>query len=381
LAQVLRGLPEIRDPRVLVGTSTSDDAAVFALDAESALVQTLDFFTPLVDDPYAFGSVAAANALSDIYAMGAEPLMALNIVAFPAKKLPLEILNAILRGGSDKAREAGIEIVGGHSIDDPEPKYGLVVTGLVRRDRVVSNAGARPGDVLVLTKPLGTGIFTTALKRDLLPAAREPEIVALMATLNRAACAAMLEAGPHAATDVTGFGLLGHLHGMLRASGVRAEIDASRVPFAPDVLELAARGCVPGGTQANRRFVDASVEWGELAEPERLVLSDAQTSGGLLIAVPESRLQTLLVALERHGTPERAVLGRVLQAAPEDAGRIDVRGPLGAPVERWPPSTKRPSNDSAPSWSRSYGPRATICSRPSSICKRTTCRAKGSSIS
>ena len=310
---------------------------MFALDADTALVQTLDFFTPLVDDAYSFGQIAAANALSDLYAMGAEPLLALNIVAFPAKKLPLSLLADILRGGGDKAREAGIEVAGGHSIDDPEPKYGMVVTGRVRRDRVVTNAGARPGDVLVLTKPLGTGIFTTALKRDLLPREREPEIVALMAALNRGACAAMLEAGPHAATDVTGYGLLGHLRTLLVASGVGAEIDAARVPFAPDVLELAGRGCVPGGTQANRRFVDASVDWGLLPEPERLVLCDAQTSGGLLVALPEARLQTLLAALERHGSPARAVIGRVLPALPgaDTVGRIAVRGRLGSPVP-WP---------------------------------------------
>lgn len=293
-------------------------------------MQTLDFFTPLVDDPYSFGQVAAANALSDLYAMGAEPLFALNIVAFPSKKLPLGILGDILRGGADKAREAGIDILGGHSIDDPEPKYGLVATGRVHRDRIITNAAARPGDILVLTKPLGTGVFTTALKRDLLPPTREPEIVTIMTALNRGAALAMHEARPNAATDVTGFGLLGHLHGMLKASAVRAELDASAIPFLAVARELAALGCVPGGTQANRRFYDAHVDWGQLSEPERLVLADAQTSGGMLISVPEPRLAALLAGLEKHATLSRAVIGTVREANAESVGRITIRGQLGA---------------------------------------------------
>jgi len=298
---------------------------VFAWDGAAAIVQTLDFFTPVVDDAYGFGRVAAANAISDLYAMGAEPLFALNIVGFPAKKLPMSILGDILRGGADVAREAGIPILGGHSIDDPEPKYGMVVTGRVHRDAVVKNVGAQPGDVLVLTKPLGTGIFTTALKRDLLPPPREAEIVRLMSTLNRGACNAMLQAKPHAATDVTGYGLLGHLHGMLRASGVEATIDAAAVPFVADVLPLAASGCVPGGTQANHRFLAPHLVWAEMPLAEQLVLADAQTSGGLLIALPEARLQGLLRGLEREGTPARAVIGRVHAGS---AGRITVQGRL-----------------------------------------------------
>jgi selenide,water dikinase len=268
--------------------------------------------------------------------MGGAPLFALNIVGFPAKTLPMSILGDILRGGSDKVREAGIFVLGGHSIDDAEPKYGLAVTGRVPRDRVVRNVGARPGDVLVLTKPLGTGIFTTALKRDVLPPDREPEIVSLMATLNRGACEAMLEAGPSAATDVTGYGLLGHLHTMLAASGVRARLDVERVPVLPGILDLAAAGCVPGGTRANRRFVDPFVDWGGIAEPERLVLCDAQTSGGLLVVVPAARLPVLLAGLERRGTPARAVLGTVHEATPEAAGRIELHGRLGPPVSPWP---------------------------------------------
>ena len=326
---MLRALPEIDDPRVLVGTSTSDDAAVYALTADMAIVQTLDFFTPLVDDAYSFGQVAAANALSDLYAMGADPLLALNIVAFPSKKLPLSILEQILRGGADKVHEAGIHILGGHSIDDPEPKYGLVATGRVHPDRIVRNVGARPGDVLVLTKPLGTGIYTTALKRDLLPPEREPAIVQLMAALNRGAADAMRRADPHACTDITGFGLLGHLSTLLRGSGVCAEIDAGSVPFVAEVLELAARGCVPGGTQANLATFGAHVLWGEQTQPERLVLADAQTSGGLLIAVAPEREAGLRRDLEAAGTLAQARIGRVL--APESvaaAGSIRVRGRL-----------------------------------------------------
>ncbi len=241
------------------------------------------------------------------------------------------------RGRRARARRgrAGALIVGGHSIDDPEPKYGLVATGIVPRDRVVRNVGARPGDVLVLTKPLGTGIFTTGLKRDLLPRGREAEIVALMAILNRGAARAMLAAGPHAGTDVTGYGLLGHLHTMLHGSGVRAELDVSRVPFLQDALDLASRGCVPGGSEANRRFCDARVDWGLLPEPERLVLADAQTSGGLLVSLPESRLAVLLAALEREATPARAVVGRVLEARPGEAGRITLRGRLQAGLAGW----------------------------------------------
>lgn len=291
-------------------------------------MQTVDFFTPVVDDAYAFGQIAAANALSDIYAMGAEPLWALNIVGFPAKKLPMQVLGDILRGGSDKVREAGIWVLGGHSIDDAEPKYGLVVTGRVDRKRVVTNAGARDGDFLVLTKPIGTGILTTALKRDLLPAGGEAEVVRLMATLNRGAAKAMLEAGANAATDVTGYGLLGHLHSMLRASGAAAEIDAARVPVLSGVVALAGRGCVPGGSAANRRFVDPNLEWGDLPDAERDVLADAQTSGGLLIAVPEARVETLLAALEREAAPARAIIGRVRQAPPSGVGRIRIRGRL-----------------------------------------------------
>ncbi len=304
---------------------------MYALDDDTALVQTLDFFTPLVDDAYGFGQIAAANALSDLYAMGAEPMLALNIVGFPAKKLPFKILEDILRGGNDKVREAGIYILGGHSIDDAEPKYGLVATGRVRRDRILRNVGAEPGDLLVLTKPLGTGIFTTALKRDLLPREREPEIVRLMATLNRAAAEALEPFDTHACTDVTGFGLLGHLATMLRASGVDATLDGARIPFVGDIRALAEQGCVPGGSQANLRSVQESIDWGTLSDAERLMLADAQTSGGLLVALPEADAHAYVDALAKRGTPAHAIIGRV-EAARGAPGSIRVEGRLEAAV-------------------------------------------------
>lgn len=330
---MLRTLPEVDDPNVLVGTLTSDDAAVYALDDDTALVQTLDFFTPLVDDAYGFGQVAAANALSDLYAMGAEPMLALNIVAFPAKKLPMTILEDILRGGNDKVREAGIFVLGGHSIDDPEPKYGLVATGRVRRDRILRNVGAKPGDVLVLSKPLGTGIFTTALKRDLVPREREGAIVGLMATLNRGAAEALRGFDAHACTDVTGYGLLGHLGTMLRASGVRATLSAARVPFVREVRDLAEQGCVPGGSHANLRAVDGDVDWGGLSASERLILADAQTSGGLLVALPEAQAQDYVSALRAAGAPAHAIIGRVEARDSAAQPTLRIEGRLEAEIE------------------------------------------------
>ena len=331
---MLRELPEVHDPRVIVGTSTSDDAAVFALDAATAIVQTVDFFTPVVDDPYAFGQVAAANALSDLYAMGAEPLFALNIVGFPAKKLPLSILGRILRGGADKVQEAGIAVIGGHSIDDAEPKYGLVCTGRVHPDRAWTNAGARPGDVLVLTKPLGTGIFTTALKRDVLGPEREAQIVTLMAALNRGAARAAHAVEVHACTDVTGYGLCGHLGSMMRASGTQAMLDATAVPFVAEVLELAAAGVVPGGTLANHRYWAPFVEWGGMPEPEQLVLCDAQTSGGLLFCVPAAAVDSLLRGLAAERTAAAAVIGR-LEPGAAGGPCIRVQGRLGGGAVEW----------------------------------------------
>ena len=272
---------------------------------------TVDFFTPITDDPYEFGSVAAANSLSDVYAMGGRPLVALNVVGFPAA-LAGEMLGDVLRGGYDKAAEANCLIVGGHTVDDNEPKYGLSVVGLVEPGRQVSNAGARPGDVLVLTKPLGTGIVTTGCKAGVAPPGSVETAVETMATLNRAASEAMMEVGVNACTDVTGFGLMGHLTGMLRASGVGAEIKASAAPVLPGVEELLAQGVAPGGTHRNEAGVAAYVEWDDsISENERLVLCDAQTSGGLLISVPEDRLPQLLSALEGNGVETRVVIGHI----------------------------------------------------------------------
>ena len=309
--QVLSKLPQVEHPDLLVGSSTGDDAAVYRLDDRIGLVLTVDFFTPITDDPYEFGSVAAANSLSDVYAMGGRPLVALNVVGFPAA-LAGEMLGDVLRGGYDKAAEANCLIVGGHTVDDNEPKYGLSVVGLVEPGRQVSNAGARPGDVLVLTKPLGTGIVTTGCKAGVAPPGSVEIAVETMATLNRAASEAMMEVGVNACTDVTGFGLMGHLTGMLRASGVGAEIRASAAPVLPGVEELLSQGVAPGGTHRNESGVAAYVEWDDaITENDRLLLCDAQTSGGLLISVPEERLSLLLDALEARGVETRAIVGHI----------------------------------------------------------------------
>jgi selenide,water dikinase len=300
LAHVLRHLPLRSDPNLLAGTNVADDAAVYRLRDDLALIQTVDFFTPIVDDPYAYGQIAAANSLSDVYAMGGRPLTALNIVAFPAKSLQDDVLVAILRGGADKAAEAGVPIVGGHTIDDVEPKYGLAVTGTVHPDRFLTAHGAKPGDRLILTKPVGTGVLSTALKGN---AAREEHVTQMvhwMTILNRAASEAMMACGASAATDITGFGLLGHLVELCRASGVAAHIRAATVPMLPGALEMAREGHVPGGTRTNLEYVEPSVAYvGEVDEPMRSVLADPQTSGGLLVCMPPSRLPAFRRAADR----------------------------------------------------------------------------------
>ena len=254
LGEVLRGLPPIEDPKVIVGTSTRDDAAVYRLNDETALVQSVDVFTPVVDDPYIFGQVAAANSLSDIYAMGARPIFAVCLIGFPVDKLPISDMGEILRGGIDKAREAGIEVAGGHSLEDNEPKYGLCVTGMVHPDRIFRNSSARPGDVLILTKPLGSGVLAHAIKKGRASEGEIREVVEVMARLNRDACEAMLEVGASACTDVTGFGLLGHLVEMVQGSGVSARIRASRVPVLGSVRSRVRDGICPGGTRKNLDF-------------------------------------------------------------------------------------------------------------------------------
>ncbi len=301
---------------------TADDAAVYRLGHDAALIQTVDYFTPVVDDPYDFGQIAAANALSDVYAMGGRPLLALNIVGFPSKTLGLHILEKILKGGSDKVREAGIQIVGGHTIDDKEPKYGLSVTGIVDPDKVLTNATAAPGDRLVLTKPLGIGILTTAIKKQVLPEETMRRVVHVMATLNKNGAEAMTEVGVNACTDVTGFGLLGHLHEMCEASGLGARIELDKIPVLVEAWELAAQGVVPGGSRANLSFLAEAVEFEDgITESEQLVLADAQTSGGLLISVSSSKVADLIAALKEAGTIVADEIGEMVE---DDKGRIRV---------------------------------------------------------
>jgi len=323
LEKILADLPRPDDPRVLVGTDTADDAAVYLLDERTALIQTVDFFTPVVDDPYDFGAIAAANSLSDIYAMGGRPLFALNIVGFPSNRLPLWVLERILAGALDKVNEAGIHILGGHSVEDTEPKYGLAVTGVCDPRRILRNVGARPGDALVLTKPIGLGILTTAIKRGL---AEEPAIrraVDLMGALNREAAEVASEFPVSACTDVTGFGLLGHLWEMSSASGLDAVIHQDRVPVLEGARELAAAGAVPGGTLSNESFVSEAVRWlGPISRPDQLLLADPQTSGGLLMAVGGGREGDLVGALHDRGVTEAAVIGMFTERG---AGKITVR--------------------------------------------------------
>jgi len=312
LAQVLRVMPPPHDPTVLVGFETADDAGVYRIAPDLALALTVDFFTPIVDDPTAFGAIAAANSLSDIYAMGAKPVVALAVAAFAESGLDQSMLGAIFAGGASKAREAGIAIIGGHTVKDPEPKYGLCVVGLIHPDKIVRNSTARPGNVLVLTKPLGTGIVATARRRDAIGDADLAEAIASMSALNRPASEAMLSVGVDAATDITGFGLIGHLREMIDGSGVGATIDADAVPLLGRAVELAALGHAPGGSKSNlERALALGTSFGSLPQPLQLVLCDAQTSGGLLIAVPEERVAALLDALVRNGVNQATVVGRI----------------------------------------------------------------------
>ena len=307
---------------MLVGHETSDDAAVYQLSPTEAVVETVDFFTPVVDDPFLFGRIAAANAFSDVWAMGARPIFALNLVAFPVGKLPLEMLGEILRGGADAAAEAGAPILGGHSIDDPEPKYGMAVTGLVHPERVLRNVGARPGDRLVLTKPLGSGIVSTAIKRGTAAPALVDRMVKVMAALNRRAGEVLAASGAvHALTDVTGFGLLGHALEMAQGSDVKLRLRAAAVPLVEGVRALAEQDIAPGGTRANLVWVGPHVRFDAgIDAPARLLLADAQTNGGLLAAVDPERFEEVMSELLRVGVPAAAV-GEVVPAGDE---RIEV---------------------------------------------------------
>jgi selenide,water dikinase len=321
LAQVLRPLLPVDSPDALVDSTTRDDAAVYRISHERALVVTIDFFTPVVDDPLAFGRIGAANALSDIYAMGAQPLFALNVVGFPRKLLGSGALEEIIRGGAEVAAEAGIPILGGHSIDDPEPKYGMVVIGEVHPDRIITNTGAVPGQHLILTKPLGTGIVATAIKAGAANPSQIKAAVESMSALNRAGGELMVDAGIRTATDVTGYGLLGHLQNLVSQSGVSATLDLDAIPLLPGAIELAEMGNVPGGTRRNLQDLDGRVRFFPGAgETARVLLADAQTSGGLLIVSPPEKTERLL-ALLRQASPAAAVIGRITD---DSAGTVTV---------------------------------------------------------
>ncbi len=315
LTQVLRQLPISTNAKVLVNSYTFDDAGVYRLDRHRALVQTVDFFTPIVDDPFAYGQIAAANALSDVFAMGGRPLTALNIMGFPAGLVPSKTITSILRGGYEKTAEVSCAIIGGHTIRNPEPIYGLAVTGIVDLRHMMTNANARPGDLLVLTKPLGTGIATTALKRGLCSREVERKVISLMSRINSVGAKLAEKKLVRTTIDVTGFGLLGHLASMCRASEMSAEIFSDRVPAIDDELfELIARDCIPGGSRDNLKSANRIVDWQKTPQPQRILLTDAQTSGGLLLAVAPSRLNKVLALLKRNRTTCAAIIGKIVPA-------------------------------------------------------------------
>jgi selenide,water dikinase len=303
----------VREENVLVPARSLDDAGVYRLSRNRALVQTVDFFTPIVNDPFRYGEIAAANALSDVYAMGGRPLTALNILGIPPDLVPPETIAQILRGGASKAKEARCAIIGGHTIRNPEPVYGLAVTGVVRPARMLTNANARPGDLLVLTKPLGTGIATTGIKRRLASAALTKKTTSLMTRLNSVGAELAERALIRAAVDVTGFGLLGHLASMCRASKVSAELIARNVPvISAEIFKLVAQNCVPGGTEQNLQTAHSFTDWKGAADPLRVLLSDAQTSGGLLLCVPSKALAGVRRILTPQSTSIAAVIGRII---------------------------------------------------------------------
>jgi selenide,water dikinase len=322
LAEVLSSLPQSTHPNLLVGFNKADDAGVYRLSETQALVQTVDFFPPIVDDPYWFGQIAAANALSDVYAMGGTPLTALNIVGFPIATMPREILTDILRGGNEKVVEAGAVVVGGHSIKDKELKFGLAVTGLIDPRRIVTNSGARPGDVLFLTKALGTGIITTAIKRNAVETSVIDVAIRQMAALNKIGAELMVRFGAHAATDITGYGLLGHAYEMAAGSDVTIRISAGKLPVLPDALRLAELGMNPGGSMDNREYLMGKVQISKTLNPNlEHVLYDPQTSGGLFTAIPESAASGFMAALGSAGLPNQPV------------GRVEKKGPFPLIVE------------------------------------------------
>ncbi len=306
-------MPVLKHPNLMVGLETSDDAAVYKLNDNQALINTVDFFPPMVDDPYLFGQIAAANALSDIYAMGGKPLLALNLVCYP-NCLPREMLSEILRGGADKVLEAEAIIAGGHTVEDDEPKYGLAVTGVVHPDKVTANSHARAGDLLVLTKPLGTGIINTAVKGDLAGEEVINRATQTMRLLNKDAAEVMLNTGARACTDITGFGLLGHTAEMAEASDVSMEIWAKEIPLLPGTMDMAAMGMIPAGAYNNRQYLQEKVNFkGQIKSELELALFDPQTSGGLLIAIPQDKADRLMQKLAGAGVDSAAIIGRVLK--------------------------------------------------------------------
>lgn len=311
----------VPDPNLLVGLDTSDDAGVYKINDETALVQTLDFFTPIVDDPYMFGQIAAANSLSDIYAMGGKPITVMNIVGFPISKLDKNILADILAGASDKVSESGAVLVGGHSIDDQEPKFGLSVTGTVHPERVRTNAGAKPGDKLILTKPIGVGILTQAIKRDMLDQEGIDRVMEIMAALNKDAAEAMDNYQVNACTDITGFGLLGHAMEIAEGSGTGITIESKAVPILPKTRELAEQNIIPGGSKKNHKWLSGRIQYQNIDDVDQVILCDAITSGGLLITVPETEAELLLKDLKEKGVEWATIIGTVTDQNP---GKITV---------------------------------------------------------
>jgi selenide,water dikinase len=301
------------DPNLIVGMERAEDAGVYKLSEDLAIIQTVDFFTPIVDDPYMFGQIAAANALSDVYAMGGKPLTAMNIVCFPIKTMDISVLREILKGGLDKMKEAGVTLVGGHSVEDSELKYGLSVTGTIHPSKVLTNVGAKVGDRLILTKPLGTGIINTAIKGGMATEDSIERVTRCMAGLNKRASEIMQEIGANACTDVTGFGLLGHAFEMIQGTGKGMTIDVASVPVLPEVMNFAKMGMVPGGTYRNREFRINKVDIDTKTSPYIIdILFDPQTSGGLLIAVSEEKAEELVKRLRKEGIEDAAIIGEVM---------------------------------------------------------------------
>lgn len=316
LSQVLRHLPKINHPSLLIGSDTCDDAAVYKLDEQTALVQTVDFFTPIVDDPYQFGQIAASNALSDIYAMGAKPLLALNIVCFPTCLDP-NILAEILKGGFDTVQKAGAIIAGGHTVQDEEPKYGLAVTGLIHPEQIVSNGKAQIGDFLVLTKPLGTGIINTAIKAEMVSQEAKEAALKNMIALNKEASEAMLKANAKSCTDITGFGLIGHSVEMAKASNLTFKIDSNKIPLLPDVKELCFMGLIPAGSYNNKEHYQNQIDYKNITPEMISILNDPQTSGGLLIAIKKENLEILMKEMKIKKVPA-TIIGEVIKRTEKD---------------------------------------------------------------